>query len=385
MLQADQQVVKSIEKAKHVLLTCRQDAHVDSLASCLSLYLLLEKLGVKAEVAISTPKDKIDRCSFLPKSEVIVPSGDSFQNLIIKVSAKNAELGHFRYEVEGDSLNIYVTPSRGTLNPSDVRSEIGKPPHDLIITCDTPDLESIGDLYSRHTEFFYNTPIINIDHSPGNEQYGQINFLDMTAVSTTEILFRLLQTLGDQHLDADIATAILAGMISKTESFKTASVTPRALMIASELVQRGARRDQIISNLYRQHDVSTLRLWGRVLARIKHDATRQFVWSVVTRDDFEKSGAGEDRLPGIIDELISTTPQAKTVALLYERSDGKIGGWLKTEPHISAIDLTRQWEGEGSRVLARFVLPFSSLEEAGKELAKIFNGTPLSVNHSSII
>ncbi|PJE76060.1 hypothetical protein COV04_01820 [Candidatus Uhrbacteria bacterium CG10_big_fil_rev_8_21_14_0_10_48_11] len=328
-------------------------------------------MGIPAEVIVSGRSPLIDRCQFLPHSHDIVCDGTSLKNLVIKILPKDGKLRDFRYEVEGDMLKIYLAPSAGKLNPADVKAEIGKPGHDLIVVLDTPDLESLGDLYTEHPDFFYETPIINIDHNPANEQYGQINFVDITAVSTTELLYRLVQILGDEHLDEDMATTLLAGMIAKTESFKAPNVTPRSLMIAAELVQRGARRDEIIHHLYRQHDVKTLRLWGRVLARLQHDSERRFVWSLITKEDFVKSETKEEDLLGIIDELITTTPQAKTIALLYEKDDGTIGGWLKTNPNYNALDLTKHWQGIGSKAMARFAVPTSDLRAAEKELIEV--------------
>jgi len=371
MLSTNQQILQRIKGAKRVLITCRQDMHIDSLASCLSVYLLLQKMGIPAEVIVSGRSPLIDRCQFLPHSHDIVCDGTSLKNLVIKILPKDGKLRDFRYEVEGDMLKIYLAPSAGKLNPADVKAEIGKPGHDLIVVLDTPDLESLGDLYTEHPDFFYETPIINIDHNPANEQYGQINFVDITAVSTTELLYRLVQILGDEHLDEDMATTLLAGMIAKTESFKAPNVTPRSLMIAAELVQRGARRDEIIHHLYRQHDVKTLRLWGRVLARLQHDSERRFVWSLITKEDFVKSETKEEDLLGIIDELITTTPQAKTIALLYEKDDGTIGGWLKTNPNYNALDLTKHWQGIGSKAMARFAVPTSDLRAAEKELIEV--------------
>lgn len=366
MLEIHAQIIQQIKSAKRVLITCQKNAHVDSLASCAALLLLLQKLGISADVIISSLEPHLSKYAFLPGFDSI-SSGLALNTLIIRLLPRSAAIGSLSYDRANGGVIIYITPAAGRLEEADVKIELGKPTHDLIITCDTPDLNSLGPLYHEQADFFYKTPIINIDHNPANDQYGQINHIDITAVSTTEILYQLIDALGEQHFDAydaDIATALLAGMIAKTQSFKSASVTPRALVIASELVQRGARRDEIIHHLFRQHELSTLRLWGRVLARLKYDPESELVWSAVRRDDFQRAGAEEHHLPGVIDELIMNSPQAKIVALLYERDDGKIGGWLKTSLHVNALEIAQPWQAEGSNTLAFFALPTSSFEEA---------------------
>ena len=56
-------------------------------------------------------------------------------------------------------------------------------------------LESInnGETYHNNTGFFNKTPIINIDHKSENEQFGNINLIDITASTTAEIIFSLFK------------------------------------------------------------------------------------------------------------------------------------------------------------------------------------------------
>ena len=377
MLTTHDQINQALKKSQRVLLTCRQDAHIDSLASCLSLYLFLKKLGIEADVVLPMKHESQDRCSFLPGAKEVRHGlkGHS-DHLIIRVSRPGTKVGKFHYDVIDHTLNIYVTPSQGKLEPSDVVAEVGRPSYDLIISCDTPDLISLGSLYTENAEFFLHTPIINIDHSPANENYGHINQVDITHVSVTEALFHLFEEIADEHIDADIATTLLTGMIAKTHSFRSPNVTPRSLIVASELVQRGGRRDEIIQYLYRQHELSTLRLWGRVLARLHHDDKHRLLWSVLRRGDFEKSGAGEETLVSLIEELIATTPQAKFVVLIYEKPDGSVGAWLKTDPHTSAIELTAPWGGAGSKSLVKFSVADKSADEVLEVVKKIISSLP---------
>ena len=167
-----------------------------------------------------------------------------------------------------------------------------------------------------NADFFYHTPIINIDHNPANDYFGQINLVDITATSISEIIFELIKEMGGEILNEQIATNLLAGIISKTKSFRTTSVTPKSLAIASHLVASGARREEIIKNLFQTKNIATLKLWGRVLARLKEGESHRLVWSLVSRHDFGSSGAGEEDLIGVIDELIINTPLAEIVALL---------------------------------------------------------------------
>ena len=43
MLQTDEQIIQQVKGAKRILLTCPQNPHADSLASCLALFLAFKK------------------------------------------------------------------------------------------------------------------------------------------------------------------------------------------------------------------------------------------------------------------------------------------------------------------------------------------------------
>jgi len=123
-------------------------------------------------------------------------------------------------------------------------------PYDLIFVLDTEDLESLGELYNRNADFFYHTPLINIDHHPHNMRFGQVNFIEVTATSTAEMLYHFFKSWSPENFDGDVATCLLSGMIGKTNCFKSPSITPKALIAASELIGLGARREQVITCLY---------------------------------------------------------------------------------------------------------------------------------------
>src|SRR3989338_1249982 len=193
MLQTHEQFLTHVKRAKRVFLTCREEPHADSLASCLALAMALEKMGIPVDVTIGTPRDHVEHLSFLPGFTKIKHGTTTLKNVVIRLSCKNTKLRDFHYDIQGDDLVIHLTPAVGSFSPTDVKAELQEPAHDLIITCDTPDLQTLGELYREHAEFFYRTPIINIDHNPGNELYVQINLVDITAVSTTEVIYQLLE------------------------------------------------------------------------------------------------------------------------------------------------------------------------------------------------
>ncbi|MDX9893519.1 MAG: DHH family phosphoesterase [Patescibacteria group bacterium] len=361
-----QQIIQEIKKSHHLLITFRKDFSVDAVASAVALYLVLKKQGKIVDIAcdnIEMPKN----LSFLPKIEHINKKIDNIQKFIISVDVANDKIDEFSYNIEGDQLKIYITPKAGSFKKEDVKTQNSKYRYDLIITLDTPDLESLGKIFKDFTDFFYSTTIINIDHNPENEYYGQINLTNLNAVATAEVLFQLINDIDQNILDKDIATCLLTGLIAKTRSFKTPNVTPKTLAIAGQLMAKGAENETIIKSLYRSRSLTTLNLWGRVLARLKSRDNNKLVWSLLTEHDFVEAQAQVRDLPDVIEELISFIPGVEIVVLIYQ-FQGQTKVLINTFKSHNAMYLASQFKPTGSKHLAEFQLEGLTLLDAEKEI-----------------
>jgi len=278
------------------------------------------------------------------------------------------QLDEFSYNVEKDKLNIFITPKQGIFNSDDIKTSNSDYKYDLVFVLDTPDLESLGKIHEKHTDFFYNTTVINIDHNAQNEHYGQINLTNLNAVASSEILYELFDSFEKKLVDSEIATCLLTGIIAKTRSYKTPNVTPKTLNISSELMALEADREKIVKNLYRTRSIATLKLWGRVLARLHSDSEVKIAWSMLNSHDFVEAGADKEDLPDVIDELISTMPGIEIVALIYQMEAEKICCIVQTLKDLNALYLTKQFTPTGSKNQSRFNIEKKTLPEAEKEI-----------------
>jgi hypothetical protein len=83
----------------------------------------------------------------------------------------------------------------------------------------------------------------------------------------------------------------------------------------------GAKREEIIDHLFQSKSIASLKLWGRALARLQSERDGRLVWSLLSEQDFIKSGSTEMDLAGVIDELIANIPSAEIIALVYSRDN----------------------------------------------------------------
>lgn len=359
-----EQITEVIKKSNHVLITFHKNFSIDAVASALALYLILKKQNKLVDIVCSDfelPKT----LQFLPESKKIKSTISNLQKFVINVDIAKDKIEEFSYNAENDKLKIFITPKSGLLSPEDLSANNSEYKYDLIITLDTPDLESLGKIYQNSTDFFYHTSIINIDTAAENEHFGQINLTNMNAVANAEILYHLINDIDKNLLDAPVATCLLTGMISKTKSFKTNNVTPKTLQIAGNLINAGAEKEAIIKSLYRSRSLATLNLWGRVLARLKSDGDNKLIWSLITEHDFIQANANKADLPDVIDELISFIPSAEIVVIIYQ-----LGGVnhviINTLKKDNALYLTSSFNPSGSKKFAEFSFNDISLQEAEK-------------------
>lgn len=417
MMSTDRQFFNLLEKSKNILITFPIDWNGDAVSSSLALYLYLKKIGKNVEIGAEKMKKNnnfkipIESFKFLPSFSEIKNSLENLMKFVVSIDLTNTKVSQIKYTIEKNNLNFIISPKDGFFTNSDIKSSMRGFKYDLIITLNCSDLESLGRIYDNNIDFFYKTNIINIDHGPENEEFGQLNIINLSAVSVTEIIYNLLSKNKTALIDEKIATCLLTGIIFKTKSFKTANLTPQALNISSKLIELGARREEIVSNLYRSRSLSTLKLWGRVLNNLKSSKDNSIIWATLFKNDFKETNAEEENLQDIIDELIISIPGAKIIVILYSLSElsildnnyiaendreefedktiivhnEKSSDIFKTNiilysvKNINSLDLIKKYTPEGTRKIAQASIakPIKELEKEiintiEKQLEKIF-------------
>ncbi len=368
-LHESQQVLEAIKRSTRPLICIPAGANSDHYATALGLTKVLKKLDKQPTIVAADGKPA-KNIQFISGHEEITGKLENLRKFVIELDASKTKVDELTYEIKDEKLYVYLSPKTGFWDPKDVRTSTSGYRYDLIICIGTPDYESCAQLYNENPDFFYRTPIINIDHSPENEHYGQINVVDLTASACGEVCHDLIEAIESGLIDEEVATAFLTGMIAKTKSFKTSNVTPKTLQTASKLIAKGARREQIVQNLYRTRSIPTLRLWGRALARLKVDERTQIVWSMLSQQDFLHAGADEEDLPDVIDELIATSPQARVVVLIYENSEHNVCAIVRVEKPLDAISLCAKFHAAGVREEVRLCFVKKNVVQVEKELVE---------------
>src|SRR3990167_9413754 len=377
-LSPKQQAVELIRSAQRVLVLSHVDADGDAIGSMLALTAALEKLKKETTAAIDGTIPAPFR--FLPRVDTIVSRVSAGQEFTISLDTSGVEIEKLGYKAlpEENKLNIVVSTKTGTIEPAQVTLGTSGALYDLIIVLDSPDLDRLGSLYDQDPEIFYTVPVVNIDHHPSNEYYGKVNWVDVTATSTAEMLVSLIEALSSAAtsageaaqplMDDDIATALLTGLTTDTGSFQNANTTPKSLTVAAQLVGSGARQQEIIRYIFKTKPLTTLKLWGKALTHITAVPMGRFVYATLSAGDFTAAGASPDESSGVIDELIKSAPGIDFVMLVVERNGGVHGSLRATDKNIDVSTVARIFGGGGHEMAAAFHLDHTTLEREMKRI-----------------
>jgi len=367
MLTDLQQFQELINKANNILICFKKDFTHDGVAGALAMSNFLNKQNKKHSIVCAGYKT-LPELIWLDKNSLIENKITNLRQFIISLNLNQQKINEFSYDVQDDKLKIYVLPEENMFKSDDLQTSSSDYYFDLILTIDTPDLESLDEIYLNSPEFFFETSIINIDHQAHNEKYGQLNLIDLNASSVCEYIYSIINNINNKLFDDELATLLLTGIISKTQSFKSVQVAPKTLHIASDLINKGAKREKIINNLYFTKKINILKLWGRVLSRLEYDKQLNLVWASVPYSDFVKSGAEEKDIKNLVSEMIINSPEAEMVLLTYEKKDAKIGVEFYTTEKYDSRQILSDLGAKGTKNFVSFEVENKSLNEVESEV-----------------
>jgi nanoRNase/pAp phosphatase (c-di-AMP/oligoRNAs hydrolase) len=327
-----QQANVILNRASLVMVVIPARASIDALASMIALKLALEQ---PASESPSTPSRAIDAVSpshvaphlqFLPGSSQVMTEPRQQADVIIDIAGPQYS-DTIRTEPLSGGLRLHILFASGTtLTKDQIETAVRSMPYDAAIVVGAADLEELGDIFIKNADFFYNTPIINIDSRAENEHFGTVNLVDITAGSCAEIVYELIMNRDAKLLTPEVATALYAGIVAGTESFQKPSTTPRSFQTAALLIEHYANREAVIQHLVKTKPLPLIKLIGRIYARLRHDEYRKMFWSRAVSADFKESDAGVNDIPSAMHELSSNIAGFNIAFLLYEDPTATIPG-----------------------------------------------------------
>jgi phosphoesterase RecJ-like protein len=202
--------------------------------------------------------------------------------------------------------------------------------------------------------------LLNIDHHHDNTLFGTLDYVVPGASCTAEIIWDLMGGLGVQP-GAAVAQALYIGLITDTGRFMYENTTPRAHVMAAELIKAGVDVSAVYHHLYEDMPPGKLALLALALTQVQRFDAGELTLSVLSSADFSRVQALESHSEGIIDQLRALRG-TKVAALVRELGGGERKGQHKvslraTDDDVDVSVIARAQGGGGHRRAAGFSTP----------------------------
>lgn len=187
--------------------------------------------------------------------------------------------------------------------------------------------------------------LVNIDHHPYSEDFGDIYYVDTDACATGVLIYRILQAAG-QTISNDVATCIYTAILSDTGSFRYSNANPEAFRTAAEMVAVGVDPWLIASGLYESQDEARLRLLAIALPTLKVSSCGLYASIAVTLDMYDAADAIENHTDRFVNYPRSI--RGVEVAIFFRQLSPdafKVG--FRSKGHIDVGALARAMNGGG--------------------------------------
>jgi len=187
--------------------------------------------------------------------------------------------------------------------------------------------------------------LINIDHHPYSENFGDIYAVDERASATGVLIHRILTAM-EWPISTDVAACIYTAILSDTGSFRYSNADREAFVVAGEMVELGVDPWSISSGLYESQEQERLRLLALALPTLKISPSGICASIAVTLDMYRQTGAQ----PVHTDRFVNYPRSIRNVdvAIFFRQVDeGSFKVGFRSKGQVDVGALARELGGGG--------------------------------------
>lgn len=251
-------------------------------------------------------------------------------------------------------------------NPDQVKDKVENA--DLIFCLDFNALHRIdetGDLIAKAKG-----KKILIDHHQQPEEFPDITFSDVKACSTSQMVFEIIEALGQKNLlDAAGAAALYVGIMTDTGSFKFPSTTAETHRVVGELIAAGADNAAIHQLVYDNQSIDRLRLVGHCIDTMEVLLQYKMAIIKVTKKDHQTFNIQKGDSEGIVNYPLSVKDIVFSAFFREDKDVVKISFRSKGSFDVNA--LARKHFNGGGHINAAGGISNDGLEKAIQKLKDV--------------
>lgn len=306
--------IELLEDARRVGILVPAELDVDTLSSAEALGRVLRLQGKHAGLLRPLPPDSLPHHIF----SFLASAPQLLREFIVSVATAPNPVSELRYEKLEDRIEIILSPQSVAIGQDAVSFREGAIQCDLVMALGIADIESIPEPSGIEPDFFTKTPIINLDTAPENTRWGEANLIGADTAPLSHITFGLASQWRRDAIDQEVATLLLTGIVSRTQAFRAAGLSADILQSSADLLRLGASHLTSHEILRANRSLPLFQLLGRASIRSKLQAGKDFLWSFLTAEDFEKTGRTSRDIGLVMRHLQTEFPTRDGVLLLWQ-------------------------------------------------------------------
>ena len=185
--------------------------------------------------------------------------------------------------------------------------------------------------------------MINIDHHATGREFANLNWIDPSAASVGELVYRLAKAAAVQ-VTPRMATCLYTTVLTDTGGFCYGGTRASTFELARELVLAGADPMSIAQNVYFSTPACKLLLLGSALRHLKHEGKLAWLW--VTRREMLDAGARDEDCEGIVTFALCVSG-VEAAFFLFEQPDQRVQISLRSKGRVNVAAIAGRLGGGG--------------------------------------
>ena len=289
------EILKEINNANSFMITAHENPDGDAIGSCLAFATVLKEMG----------KEKID---------VLLKEYPPIFNTL-----PNIDL---------------------------IKSEASLDKYDMAIVLDCPEIKRVSKEYHKYFEDAKIT--VEFDHHLKNAMFADLDVVNPAAPACAEILvssFRYMKI----EISKDVATCLMAGIITDTGGFRFNSTTRETFEFAGWALAKGVNIPKIYKDYLMTKSKSQFEAEKLALDRLEFLMDDKIVFTYMTKEDEEKLNIQPGEFDGIV-EIGITIKGVEVSIFARERSDGFKVSFRSN--NIDVADICMLFGGGGHKLAA---------------------------------
>lgn len=240
----------------------------------------------------------------------------------------------------------FMNPPGIILKLNDTVTKANVPKADVNVIVDTSAWQQLGTM----ADVIQNSPAarVVIDHHVSSDQLQAIEFKDMEAAATGELICEAAEAFGVEF-DEDVANWLYAAIATDTGWFRFPATNSRTMRIAATLMDRGASPHLVFNLVHEQSSLARVRLSGRVLGRIQSELEGRLVWVQADAKDLSETSAVPSDTEGLVNQCL-TVAGSEAAFIAVELQTGQIKFSLRCRYPHDVASLAERFSGGGHKL-----------------------------------